>query len=200
MSGEATLYKGNELDGKAMSVYSGTSLPALGQIGWNDSISSIEVIGSETCLVVFKDKGYERSPEYFTEGTYEKLTDNWGGWGNTITSLHIFDSEVCDPSVMTTLYVNGNFSGGSMKLPVGYSASKISKSEDFNRDWRDKISSVEVGEGSCIHLFKDVSFSGTKLTLKSGDHPSLANYSFNDDTSSFALVSDDICPAEGLNQ
>jgi hypothetical protein len=186
----AILYSGKDFTGDHIVIgpTSGSAVPSLRAVGFNDRASSILLFGT-TVVSVFRDGGYQstcqsiRGDDIPGSGLVgaKDLSGTLIG-DNTISSIVVGAS--CQPQVV--LYQHANY-GGAARSFRGSIANL--KSYGFN----DKASSLKLTDGATVvALFKDPSYSGKCTTVRS-DSSRLSALMDNDSVSSLRVGT--ACPA-----
>jgi hypothetical protein len=184
-AGSATFYKDSSFRGKNFTAYSGKSVNSTSrEYGMHDSISSLTV-SEGTCVVLFKDKGFEGTKVFLSAGSYSSLK-SYGNFNDKTSSLHVFDSETCSDEDLSTLY-RDNYSGKNISVPIGYSTNKLSGSDLFLRDFNDDFTSVKVGYNACVVLYKHTNLTGTRIEVLYDTSSLGSTHNFNDEASSLAV-------------
>ena len=188
-AGSATFYDHRNYGGKDFTVYSNNSVHSTSrEYGFHDQISSLKVT-SGTCAILFTSKGFEGDIRYFPAGSYSDLGSY--NFNNKTSSLHVIDSYYCDSRDLSTLWRHSNFNGPGFSVPIGYSSRVLKGGDFFNRDYDDDITSVTVGQGACVKLYRDKYLSDQYLSITSNTAGLGSSHDFGDKASSFVVLRND---------
>ena len=175
----ATFYEREGLSGRSFTTP--TDLADFGRNGFNDRISSVEVVGGpwEVC----QDSGYSGSCVVLRPGTHPSLKAI--GLDNRISSARALGRDTGPDTLppRITFYERESFGGRSF-----YTQGEVA---DFGRaGLSDRASSVEV-VGGWFEVCQGSGYSGQCVFLRPGKYPSLASIGLNNSVASVRAVRQD---------
>ncbi len=189
------LYKHANFRGSSLFVEVNRNIKDLQREGWNDEISSIELVGNVR-VQVFEHKNFQGASvtissdnidlEEFTRGID-------GNWNDKISSIKVSPNsrrlrKYSYPKALSSpaacVFYNSSDRRGS------FFEGKTGSHRSLARQWNDEISSVWIQKGYQLTLYEHDKFKGKHLTLR-GEHGgsvyNLSDYGFNDMVSSYIL-------------
>jgi hypothetical protein len=192
------LYKHADFRGSRIFVPAGKNIRNLHHEGWNDKISSIELVDGAR-LVIFEHKNYQGAWTKIKRDVVdlaEFFSGINGNWNDKISSIKVInrrgygnndyydDEDDYEDDVYCIFYKHSNRRGKSFEGRLG-------KHKKIKRKWNDEISSVWVRGGCELVIFEHSHFGGRQLLLRGkgriGSTYNLAGFRFNDQASSYIL-------------
>jgi hypothetical protein len=192
------LYKHAEFKGSRIFIKAGRNIKDLKRMGWNDKISSIELVDNAR-IRIYEHKNYQGASVTISDDIFnlaEFSEDIQGTWNDKISSIKVYhgsryrryrkDSYYDDEEkIHCIFYKHANGRGSSFEGERGNHRS-------VNRRWNDEISSIWIRRGYQVTLYEHGKFQGKRLVLigkgRKGSLYNLDNYGFNDIVSSYKLV------------
>jgi hypothetical protein len=187
------LYKHAGFKGSRIFVKAGHNIKDLKKLGWNDKISSIELVDNAR-IRIYEHKNYQGASLTIKDDIFdlaELSAEIRGTWNDRISSIKVFHVQGNrdgvyddDEEVYCIFYKHVNRRGSSFEGELGHH-------RKINRQWNDKISSLWIRKGYQVTLYEHDRFRGKRLVLigkgRKGSVYNLDNYGFNDIVSSFKL-------------
>ncbi len=191
------LYKHSEFRGKRIFIRAGRNISNLRRLGWNDKISSIELVQGAT-IRVFQHSGYRGNSTWIKRDVPdldEYYRNIRGDWNDRISSIKVLASRYRNRytddyegggqrGAYCILWKHSNSRGPSFEAHFG-GVRKIGSK------WNDEISSIWIRRGYRLILFEDKYYRGRRLVLigkgSGGSHYNLKSFGFNDKLSSYRL-------------
>lgn len=189
------LYKHAEFKGPRIFIKAGRNIKDLKKIGWNDKISSIELVDNVS-IRIYEHKNYQGASVTISDDIIdlaEFSEETRGTWNDKISSIKVlhrrgykrgvYDDD--EGKVYCIFYKHANRRGSSLEGEPGNHRS-------IKRRWNDEISSLWIRRGYQVTLYVHGKFQGKRLVLigkgRKGSVYNLDNYGFNDMVSSYKLV------------
>lgn len=196
------LYRHADFRGSRIFVKAGRNIRDLKRMGWNDQVSSIELVGN-TYIRVYEHRNYQGASVTIKRDVIDlvELTRGIGGnWNDRITSIKVYTSRErgdywrdkeydkgygSEDYPYCIFYKHSNGRGGSFKGDLG-------RHRKITSHWNDEVSSVWVRRGYRVVLYEHDNFSGRRVVLegkgwKDGSVYNLDRFGFNDAMSSYKL-------------
>lgn len=185
------LYKHADFRGSHTFVRAGKNVRNLQRIGWNDKISSIELVDN-VYIKIYEHANYQGASVTVRRDIIDlaEFGKGIGGvWNDKISSIKVYYGSGYDDDSgygrsACMFYKHSNRRGSSYEGRKGRHR-KISSS------WNDEISSVWIRSGYKLTLYEHKSYGGRRLTLygkgRRGSFYNLKDYRFNDKMSSYKL-------------
>lgn len=178
-AGRIVFYDNENLSGRSFAAQE--DIANFAQSGFNDRISSIEVVGAP--WLVCRDSAFAGPCVILREGKYPSLAAM--GLNNRISSLRKADRDtgaIAGPA-RAIFYENENYGGRSFTAQADVA--------DFRRaGFNDRTSSVEVF-GAWFEMCQGGGFTGPCVMLRPGKYPSLQAMGLNDRISSMRVLGRD---------
>ena len=191
------LYKHAEFKGSRIFIKAGQNIKNLNGMGWNDKISSIELVDN-AWIRIYEHKNYRGASVTIKDDIFdlaEFSEEIQGTWNDKISSIKVFhgsgyhgyqrDYHDDAEKVYCIFYKHANRRGSSFEGEPGNHRSIKSR-------WNDEISSLRIRRGYQVTLYEHGKFQGKRLVLtgkgRKGSVYNLDNYGFNDIVSSYKLV------------
>ncbi|OBP15728.1 hypothetical protein A5320_10575 [Rheinheimera sp. SA_1] len=95
-----------------------------------------------------------------------------------------------------TLYEHSYFSGSAKYVTDGEMIDEVKKQNVFDND---ALSSIKVEAGSCVVLFQNAGYSSTAKYFSAGEYSDLAQYGFDNQTTSLQVFKHHRCDSEIMN-
>jgi beta/gamma crystallin len=193
------LYKHANFRGSRIFIPAGSNIRNLHQEGWNDKISSIELVDGARA-VVFEHRNYQGAWVKIKRDVIdlvEYFSGIEGNWNDKISSIKVlhgnrryneyddgYDDDYHDEEVYCIFYKHANRRGRSFEGRLG-------RHKKVKRKWNDEISSIWIKGGYEVVLYEHGKFRGRRLVLKGkgriGSTFNLVSFQFNDLMSSYIL-------------
>ncbi len=191
------LYKHAEFKGSKIFIKAGKNIKDLKSMGWNDMISSIELVDN-AWIEIYEHKNYQGASVTIKDDVIDlaKFSENIRGtWNDTISSIKVFHGlgshgykrRVYDDDeerVNCIFYKHANSRGSSFEGEPG-------NHQSIESQWNDEISSFWIRRGYQVTLYEHDKFQGKQLVLigegRKGSLYNLDDYGFNDMVSSYKL-------------
>lgn len=191
------LYKHADFRGSKIFIKAGKNVKNLYNMGWNDQISSIELVDN-AWIEVYEHANYQGASVTIKDDVINlaNFSENiQGTWNDIISSIKVFHGSRYhkykkgvygdEERVDCIFYKHANGRGSSFKGKPG-------NHHSINSGWNDEISSVWIRRGYQVTLYEHDKFQGKRLVLKGegwkGSLYNLDHYGFNDFVSSYKLV------------
>jgi len=191
------LYKHADFNGSKIFIKAGKNIKNLYKIGWNDQISSIELVDN-AWIEIYEHANYQGASVTIKDDVIDlaNFSENIPGtWNDKISSIKVFHGSRFhgykrgvfggSERVSCIFYKHANGRGSSFEGEPG-------NHHSIMRQWNDEISSVWIQRGYQVTLYEHDKFQGKRLVLKGegrkGSLYNLINYGFNDFVSSYKLV------------
>jgi hypothetical protein len=191
------LYKNAKFKGSRTFIKAGRSIKNLNTKGWNDKISSIELVDN-AWIRIYEHKNYRGASVDIKDDIFDlaEFSEEINGtWNDKTSSIKVFHGpgsgrykrsyDDDEERVNCTFYKHANRRGSSFEGEPGNHRS-------ITRRWNDEISSLWIRGGYQVTLYEHGKFQGKRLVLtgkgRKGSAYNLANYGFNDMVSSYKLV------------
>jgi hypothetical protein len=189
------LYKHAEFKGSRTFIQAGRNIKNLNSMGWNDKISSIELVDN-AWIRIYEHKNYRGASVDIKDDIFDlaEFSEEINGtWNDKISSIKVFHgkgsrrykSSYDEERVNCIFYKHANRRGSSFEGELGNHRS-------IARRWNDEISSLWIRRGYQVTLYEHGKYQGKRLVLtgkgRRGSVYNLANYGFNDMVSSYKLV------------
>ncbi len=189
------LYKHANFRGSSLFVEVNRNIKDLKREGWNDKISSIELMGN-VYVQVFEHKNFQGASATLSRDNidleeFRKGID--GNWNDKISSIKISRgsrrlrkysyTKTLSSSAASIFYKSSNRRGSFFQGKTG-------SHQSLARQWNDEISSVWIRQGYQLSLYEHDKFKGKHLILsgkQGGSVYNLSSYGFNDIVSSYIL-------------
>jgi len=190
------IYRHAGFKGNNIFIPSGRDIWDLRSDGFNDEISSIEVVGGAT-VIVYEHKNYSGASARVSRSIADlarfDVGVRGGNWNDRISSLKVFGGhgyddrdDITDENIICMFFESHRRNSPTLK---GY----IGKHHKIERNWNDRVSVVWVRKGYILTLFEHSDFRGEELVLRStsgrrgGEFFTLEDYGFNNRMSSYIL-------------
>ena len=192
------LYKHAEFKGSKIFIKAGKNIKDLNKMGWNEKISSIELVDN-AWIEIYEHKNYRGASVTIKDDIIdlaEFSEEIRGTWNDKISSIKVFHGSRYhrnkrgvyyddEERVYCIFYKHANGRGSSFEGEPGNHRSIKSR-------WNDEISSLRIRRGYQVTLYEHGKFQGERLVLigkgRKGSLYNLDNYGFNDIVSSYKLV------------
>lgn len=192
------LYKHAEFKGSRIFIKAGKNIKDLKRMGWNDKISSIELVDN-AYIRIYEHKNYQGASVTIKDDIIDLAEFSQGikgTWNDKITSIKVYygsryrryrrDSYYDDEEkIHCIFYKHANRRGSSFEGEPG-------NHRTIKRRWNDEISSLWIRRGYQVTLYEHGKFQGKRLVLIGkgwkGSVYNLDNYGFNDIVSSYKLI------------
>jgi hypothetical protein len=192
------LYKHAKFKGSRIFIKAGKNIKDLKRKGWNDKISSIELVDN-AYIRIYEHKNYRGASITIKDDVIDLAEFSEGikgTWNDKISSIKVYhgsgyrryrrDSYYDDEDKINCIfYKHANRRGSSFEGEPGNHRS-------ITRRWNDEISSLWIRRGYQVTLYEHGKFQGKRLVLigkgRKGSVYNLDNYGFNDMVSSYKLV------------
>lgn len=191
------LYKHAEFKGSKIFIKAGKNIKDLNKMGWNDIISSIELVDN-AWIEIYEHKNYRGASVTIKDDIIdlaEFSEEIRGTWNDKISSIKVYhgsryqrdrrDYRDDEERVSCIFYKHANGRGSSFEGEPGNHRS-------IARRWNDEISSLWIRRGYQVTLYEHGKFQGKRLVLigkgRKGSLYNLDYYGFNDIVSSYKLV------------
>jgi len=192
------LYKHAKFKGSKIFIKAGQNIKDLNKMGWNDKISSIELVDNAR-IEIYEHKNYRGASVTIKDDIFdlEEFSEEIGGsWNDKISSIKVFHGPGYqryrrgvyyddEERVHCIFYKHANGRGSSFEGEPGNHRS-------IKRQWNDEISSLWIRRGYQVTLYEHDKFQGKRLVLtgkgRKGSVYNLDNYGFNDIVSSYKLL------------
>lgn len=191
------LYKHAEFKGSRIFIKAGKNIKNLSGMGWNDKISSIELVDN-AWIRIYEHKNYRGASVTINDDIFdlaEFSEEIQGTWNDKISSIKVYhgsryqryrrDYRDDEERVCCIFYKHANGRGSSFEGELGNHRS-------IARRWNDEISSLWIRRGYQVTLYEHDKFQGKRLVLigkgRKGSLYNLDNYGFNDIVSSYKLL------------
>ncbi|MCP5045719.1 MAG: beta/gamma crystallin family protein, partial [bacterium] len=165
------LYKHANFKGSSYFVEAGRNIKDLKSKGWNDMVSSIELVDNVK-VQIFEHRNFQGASVLLSRDVIDlvQLTENTGGnWNDKVSSLKVlsrsrsfFDfkrQKSKDPDRRCIFYKHANRRGSSYEAKIGRHG-KIPGSRN------DSISSIWIEQGYRVTLYEHGNFGGKRLVLE----------------------------------
>jgi hypothetical protein len=182
------LYKHAHFRGARIFVKAGRNIRDLKKIGWNDKISSIELVDGAR-IRIYEHKNYQGASMTIRDDIIDLAQfseDIRGTWNDKISSIKVYHRRDYhdEEEVYCIFYKHANRRGSSFEGEPGHH-------RKIKRRWNDTISSLWIRGGYEVTLYEHGNFRGRRLVLvgrgRRGSVYNLAGYRFNDIVSSYKL-------------
>jgi hypothetical protein len=186
------LYRHADFRGTRLFVRAGRNIRDLARKGWNDKISSIELVDN-AYIRIYEHAKYRGASIKIYRDVIDlvELTRGIGGnWNDKISSIKVFhgrdeDDEYDDDYTYCTFYKHANRRGSSFEGRLG-------RHRKLKKRWNDEVSSVWIRSGCRVILYEHAGFRGRRLVLegkgrRNGSVYNLDRYGFNDRMSSYKV-------------
>lgn len=189
------LYKHAGFKGSRIFVKAGRNIRDLRKIGWNDKISSIELVDNAR-IRIYEHKNYQGASITIKDDIIdlaEFSEDIRGTWNDKISSIKVFHGrgyrggvyDDDEEEVYCIFYKHANRRGSSF-------AGEPGRHRSIKRRWNDEISSLWIRRGYRVTLYEHGNFKGKRLVLtgkgRKGSVYNLDSFGFNDIVSSYKLL------------
>lgn len=185
------LYKHADFKGSHTFLRAGKNVRNLQRIGWNDRISSLELVDN-VYIKIYEHANYQGASVTVRRDIIDLAEFGkgiGGSWNDKISSIKIYygsgyhdDSGYGSSACL--FYKHSGRRGSSYEGRIGRHR-KVSSS------WNDEISSVWIRSGYKLTLYEHKNFGGRRVTLygkgRRGSFYNLKDHRFNDKMSSYKL-------------
>ncbi|MGD2091206.1 MAG: beta/gamma crystallin-related protein [Candidatus Aminicenantes bacterium] len=178
-------------------IKAGRNIKNLNNMGWNDKISSIELVDN-AWIRIYEHKNYRGASVDIKDDIFDLAEFSQeinGTWNDKISSIKVFhgpgyrrykrDYYDDEERGYCIFYKHANGRGSSFEGEPGNHRS-------IKRRWNDEISSLWIRRGYQVTLYEHDKYQGKRLVLtgkgRKGSLYNLDNYGFNDMVSSYKLV------------
>lgn len=195
------LYRHADFRGSRIFVKAGRNVRDLKRMGWNDQISSIELVDN-AYIRIYEHRNY-RGASITIRGDVIDLVELskgiGGNWNDRITSIKVFhgrrrgdrryneydDGYGAEDYPHCIFYKHSNGRGSSFKGDLG-------RHRKIRSSWNDEVSSVWVRRGYRAILYEHSNFRGRRVVLegkgwRDGSVYNLKRFGFNDAMSSYKV-------------
>jgi hypothetical protein len=190
------LYKHGDFTGSRIFIKAGKNIKDLDRMGWNDKISSIELV-DHAWIEIYEHENYQGASVTIKDDVIDlaNFSENIEGtWNDKISSIKVFHGQGYrryrrggyddEERVYCIFYRHANRRGSSFEGEPGNHHSIASQ-------WNDEISSLWIRRGYRVTLYEHDKFQGKRLALigkgRKGSVYNLDDYGFNDMVSSYKL-------------
>ncbi len=187
------LYKHADFRGQRIFVRAGENIRNLRRRGWNDKISSIELVDGAR-IMIFEHANYQGASTRIKRDVIDLAEFSRGipgTWNDKISSIKVlhgrrnrYDDEEGLEDANCIFYKHADLRGKAMRARIG-------RHKSIKRGMNDEISSIWIRRGYKITLFAHGRFVGKRLVLigkgRRGTAYNLIDYGFNDILSSYKL-------------
>lgn len=185
------LYKHADFRGSHTFVEAGRNIKNLRRIGWNDKISSIELV-DDVYIRIFEHANYQGASVTIRRDIIDLAEFGkgiGGSWNDKISSIKVYYGSGYDDDGYgrraCVFFKHSNRRGSSYDGHMG-------RHRKISSHWNDEISSVWIRSGYKLTIYEHKNFNGKRLTLygkgrRGGSLYNLGDYRFNDKMSSYKL-------------